>query len=852
MGAPTKTPTRISTGQPTNLPTPFPTTNPTSEPTNYPTKLPTDIPTPSPSTFPTIKPTIDPTISPTFYPTKYPTSYPTHLPSSDPTSTPTSEPTNYPTKLPTYMPTLLPSAFPTNNPTTNPTNSPSFYPTKYPTSYPTYSPSSDPTPTPTSEPTNHPTKLPTYMPTLLPSAFPTNNPTTDPTNSPSFYPSKYPTSHPTSLPSSDPTSAPTTKPPTNIPTPTPYASPTKNPTIDPTNSPTLYPTTTSDCVIIEEWTQARANELCPKIVHHAYGVGLCKKYDHPDYQRRLEFALANQLYSSCDHKCLYDYDTYNTSMPHAFKWTGKCYNVATGFFCIDERDEMEQSHTHAATLCETPDECVERIEWTEEVAESNCPDGYSNGDKGWGTAKVCPDLVRQRNGFYERADVLYGASFNRSLANRMFLSCSAKCLYDIENEGVVYQWKKDCWVMQTDWACIRTHVSEYEWAMMYLRESICAIPTPAPVIVPCVEREQDWTVEIADQICPADAMGVTKKGVDAIVCTGYDDFQYRLDHSLANRAFLTCDSWCVYDIYKKGYEAFIWNKAGTCYKPVTKGLCIWTKSHHRELMTDYIENILCESTTPEPTEAPTCIAQREWSEDLMDNYCSVEDTRLTYKHYSNISRAAVPCSGFEERAGDLLKSLAMRMYADCTSWCVYDYSSNALLAWKWSNKNLCWNLLTWGSCHWDNSNRMNSTEWNEAKLAMTLMCTYAPTQSPTDCVPLYTWDADRAEQICPSLEDIEADKSFGVVVCDDINSVTKQARLEKSLASNFFDKCSAWCVYDYDTIMNNIKNDSDEYGGFIWKNTCWKWVTGYACFDTSFPEFTRVSERALNQCEVQN
>merc|ERR1711920_97032 len=709
------------------------------------------------------------------------------------------------------------------------------------------------TATPTSEPITNPTKLPTYMPTPSPSVFPTNNPTIDPTNSPSVYPSKYPTLYPTSVPSSDPTSAPTTKPPTHNPTLTPSVSSTKNPTIYQSKSPTLHPTHwPTICIIIEEWTQARANELCPEQRHHAYEVGLCDIYDHPDYQRRLEFALANQLYSSCDHLCAYDYDTYNTSKPHAFKWTGSCYNVARGWFCIDERHSMEQSHKHAATLCETTDECVERIEWTQEVAERNCPDGYSNGDKGWGTARVCPYLVRQPNGFYEKADVLYEASFNRSLANRMFLSCSAKCLYDIENEGVVYQWKGDCWVMQTDWACIRNHVSEYEWAMKYLSESICAITTPAPVIAPCVEREQDWTDEIADQICPADAMGATKKGVGAIVCTGYDDYQYRLDHSLANRAFLTCDSWCVYDIYKIGYEAFIWKNAATCWNPVSGGLCVWTNSHHREQMTDYIENILCESTTPEPTEAPTCIAQQEWSEDLMDNYCSVEDTKLTYKHYSNIGRAAVPCAGSEDRAGDLLKSLAMRMYNDCSSWCVYDYSSSALLAWKWSNIDLCWNLLTWGSCHWDYSNGMNSNEWNEAKLAITFMCTQSPTQSPTDCVPLYTWDADRAEEICPSLEDIEPDKSFGVLVCDDDTSLTKQASLEKSLANYFFDKCSSWCVYDYDTITNNIINDSAEYGGFIWKSTCWRWVTGNFCFTTSLSEFQRVSERALDQCEVQN
>jgi len=92
--------------------------------------------------------------------------------------------------------------------------------------------------------------------------------------------------------------------------------------------------------------------------------------------------------------------------------------------------------------------------------------------------------------------------------------------------------------------------------------------------------------------------------------------------------------------------------------------CIWTKSRHSEQMTDYIRNILCESTSPEPTEASTCTAEQEWSEDLMDNY-SAEVTKLTHKQYSNINRAVVSCSGFEERAGDLLNELAMRLYADC-------------------------------------------------------------------------------------------------------------------------------------------------------------------------------------------
>merc|ERR1719233_232088 len=69
--------------------------------------------------------------------------------------------------------------------------------------------------------------------------------------------------------------------------------------------------------------------------------------------------------------------------------------------------------------------------------------------------------------------------------------------------------------------------------------------------------------------------------------------------------------------------------------------------------------------------------------------------------------------------------------------------------------------------------------------------------------------------------------------------------LEKSLANDFFDKWSTLRVYDYDTITNNISNDSAEYRGFIWESACWKWVTSYACFSTSLSEFPRVSERAL-------
>ena len=67
------------------------------------------------------------------------------------------------------------------------------------------------------------------------------------------------------------------------------------------------------------------------------------------------------------------------------------------------------------------------------------------------------------------------------------------------------------------------HVNEYQWAMNYMSESVCAVTTPAPVIAPCVEREQDWTQEISEKKFPVSAMGATEKGVTAVVCTGYED-----------------------------------------------------------------------------------------------------------------------------------------------------------------------------------------------------------------------------------------------------------------------------------------------------------------------------------------
>jgi len=254
----------------------------------------------------------------------------------------------------------------------------------------------------------------------------------------------------------------------------------------------------------------------------------------------------------------------------------------------------------------------------------------------------------------------------------------------------------------------------------------CTLITPSPTS-DCVARVQDWNNEIALANCETDDMGYTDKSDTAVVCSGYEDYKYRLDHSLANQVFISCSAWCVYDIYKNAYEAFHWMNTATCWKPVTSGFCIDYKNGERDEMIEYVENTLCESNTPEPTAAP---------------------------------------------------SLGI------------------------------------------------------------------------GCTPYYSWDNSRAEVLCYSNYG-STDKSYGVQVCSDATSSTKQSNLEASLANSFYTQCSAWCVYDYDTIINNIQTSSSNCGGFVWKTDCWKWVTGYDCFTTHASEFEDVTTFAEKQCAVQ-
>jgi len=246
------------------------------------------------------------------------------------------------------------------------------------------------------------------------------------------------------------------------------------------------------------------------------------------------------------------------------------------------------------------------------------------------------------------------------------------------------------------------------------------------------------------------------------------------------------------------------------------------------------------SPTFHPSEAPTCVEiTQNWTEEIAEKHCSANEMGETNKGVD-----AIVCQGHSQFYQRRLNySLANRAYTHCSAWCVYDIHTEGYVdpseydnAFIWRNQDDCWQPVRKGLCIDGNRSERDSV----ADYIENTLC--------ASCFPLYTWDEDRAEEICS--DNVIANKGYGVKVCDDSQSSTKQDSLEKSLANRFFTHCSAWCIYDYDTIVNNTENSS--YGGFIWKNTntCWKWITQWDCFTKHRSEFSAVSSRAANLCKL--
>jgi len=247
------------------------------------------------------------------------------------------------------------------------------------------------------------------------------------------------------------------------------------------------------------------------------------------------------------------------------------------------------------------------------------------------------------------------------MADHIFESCSTKCVYDIENTGVAYRWRTgNCWELVKDDDCT-IDSKGFTWTFDHITDMVChVIPSDNPIKAPPTSKPAPPKIIITTDY-PTEAPTLKPTSVPTLNPTPVSTLVPT-----------------VSEVTKKPIEA---------------------------------------SCMPR-----NCIPQQEWSEDLMDAYCSVDATGVTYKHHCHIGRAAKPCGWYEMLADNLKKSLAMRLYSDCSSTCVYDYYTNAHSAWKWSAVDLCWELQAWGPCHWDFKRRKMHSEWESARKRMSLMC----------------------------------------------------------------------------------------------------------------------------------
>jgi len=326
--------------------------------------------------------------------------------------------------------------------------------------------------------------------------------------------------------------------------------------------------------------------------------------------------------------------------------------------------------------------CIPRVEvWdenTEEEALLNCMDGTGKQDKSL-TAIMCSNQEQ------------YQHSLNLSLANRLYRNCDSRCVYNLHgdvDDVKAFLWNDayQCWRPKSDGLCFTNFEDDYEHMKMYVEKILC----PIWPIWPCIPRVQVWDQEAASAALEkcVDGTGKSDKSLSATMCQ--QQYQHSLNLSLANRLWSACDSRCVYNIDATDIVAFLWNNDYQCWRPKSDGLCITSNDFAK--MTQYIDNMLCPAD---------CEPYYEWSAAREAELCPDDSESDT------ISYDAVLCANSDSDQEELEESLANQLFHECSSICVYDYSTlknnilneaNHFGGYNWRASKSCWKWVTEGRC----------------------------------------------------------------------------------------------------------------------------------------------------------
>jgi len=537
----------------------------------------------------------------------------------------------------------------------------------------------------------------------------------------------------------------------------------------------------------DQATESAALEDCVDgtgVTDKSLSASMCENLEH--LQDSLNLSLANRLFVECDSRCVYNIDAGDTRA-FLWNNANQCWRPKSEGLCIisDDFSIMTDYMQNLCTLeptpapsnrptedptanpTEQPTVCVELVlVWDQDTAAAaleECVDGTWVTDKSF-SASMCSGQEQ------------YQDSLDLSLANRLWPACDSRCVYNIHTADVpTFLWNNAnrCWRPKSDGLCIISE--EYPVMTEYIENTLCGFPTMLPTVSPssppteqpsvsptslptvlpssppteqpsvsprllptpapsapptrqpkiCVELVMTWDQDTASealQYC-VDGTEPTDKSLSAVMCEGQEEYQARLNLSLANRIWVQCESRCVYNIYPDENPALLWNNVNQCWRPKSDGLCMEINDYG--VMTQYIENSLCALPTLEPTRIPSnsptepptakptvkptpppsstpthqptvCVERVEvWDNDTAtaaieacDGDMGVTDKSIT----------AAICAGQEQYQQDLVISLANRLYPSCSSRCVYNIDATVILVFHWNDAHQCWRPKTFGIC----------------------------------------------------------------------------------------------------------------------------------------------------------
>eukprot|EP00438_Fugacium_kawagutii_P024867 Skav221768 [mRNA] locus=scaffold490:399097:418119:- [translate_table: standard] len=250
-------------------------------------------------------------------------------------------------------------------------------------------------------------------------------------------------------------------------------------------------------------------------------------------------------------------------------------------------------------------------------------------------------------------------------------------------------------VLNSEWSTVelgkqRETISVHEVASQRMKNAACvavsllwcgvsaltvahnATKTPA-----CAASEAHHRNELMETYCGHTIVRGIDKSIDAKGCKALYTDQVQL--ALANKMFKSCDSLCLFDFDMPHLAAFrwmhseqCWLKAETCGEPGEQDALVARR------------HALCEVA-----HGPCQPVAHQLTDEVMSSYCSSD--------VSGAEKFAAATGCEESYTHQVRRSLANRMFDDCSSWCLFDFDRPKHVWYAWVAKRKCW-LKTGSPC----------------------------------------------------------------------------------------------------------------------------------------------------------